>query len=113
MAASVRLFFEDGNNRQMVADLEAAGVAPAPVAGASSGPLSGKTFVLTGTLTMPRSRAKERIQQAGGTVASAVSAKTDYLVAGEDPGSKIKKAGELGVAVLSEQELLDLIGGAE
>jgi DNA ligase (NAD+) len=113
LARSVRAFFDDAANRKMLADLASVGVRPAPVAAASGGTLAGKSFVITGTLSLPRNRVKDMIQAAGGTVASSVSKKTDYLVAGEDPGSKIKKAGELGVAVLSEQELLDLIGGAE
>jgi len=111
MAASVRLFFADESNRTMIADLDRAGVHPQPVAAAASGPLAGKSFVITGTLSIPRSRAKERIQQAGGTVASAISAKTDYLIAGADPGSKLKKANELGVVVLDEDGLSRLLGG--
>ncbi|HYC53919.1 MAG TPA: NAD-dependent DNA ligase LigA [Candidatus Binatia bacterium] len=110
MAASVRLFFADDSNRSMIRELAEAGVAPQPVEAARAGHLSGKSFVLTGTLSMPRSRAKERIQQAGGNVASSISAKTDYLVAGADPGSKLKKANELGVEVLDEEGLNRLLG---
>lgn len=112
LARSVRAFFDDAENRKIIRDLEDVGVAPAPMVAATSGALAGKTFVITGTLSLPRSRVKDLIQGAGGTVASAVSKKTDYLVAGEDPGSKVKKATELGVAILTEQELLDLMARA-
>jgi DNA ligase (NAD+) len=68
--------------------------------------------VLTGTLpTLSREQATERIQAAGGRVTSGVSKKTDYLVAGESPGSKLEKAERLEVAVLDEGALLDLLGG--
>jgi len=74
------------------------------------GPLSGKTFVLTGTLPdLTREQATERIVAAGGRVTSSISKKTDYLVAGETPGSKLEKAERLGVAVLDEPGLLELL----
>ncbi len=89
----------------LIDDLRAQGLrfaeeGPAP----TSGPLAGKTFVLTGTLpTLSREQATERIQAAGGRVTSGVSKKTDYLVAGESPGSKLEKAERLEVAVLDER----------
>jgi DNA ligase (NAD+) len=76
------------------------------------GPLAGKTFVLTGTLPdLTREEATERITSAGGRVTSSVSKKTDYLVAGASPGSKLEKAERLGVAVLDEPGLLGLFDG--
>src|SRR3954469_9879740 len=75
------------------------------------GPLAGRTFVLTGTLPdLTREEATERITRAGGRVTSSVSKKTDYVVAGDSPGSKIEKAERLGVAVLDEPGLLELLG---
>ena len=111
LARSVRAFFDDDANRRLIRDLESVAVKPAPVARATSGSLAGKSFVITGTLSLPRNRVKDLIQSAGGTVASGVSKNTDYLVAGDDPGSKLKKAGALGVTVLTEAELLALIEG--
>ncbi|MBU6468168.1 MAG: NAD-dependent DNA ligase LigA, partial [Betaproteobacteria bacterium] len=73
-------------------------------------PFSGKVFVLTGTLPhLSRDEAKQRIEQVGGKVSSSVSSKTDYVVAGAEAGSKLDRAIELGVKILNEQELLELI----
>jgi DNA ligase (NAD+) len=67
--------------------------------------------VLTGTLSIARNRAKDLVQAAGATVSSTVSKRTDYLVAGENPGSKLRKAEQLGVEVLNEDGLMRLLGG--
>jgi DNA ligase (NAD+) len=114
MAASLLTFFADPANRAMLDDLVAAGLRPDPdntgaVTGATA--LSGKTVVLTGTLSIARNRAKDLVQAAGGTVSSSVSGRIDYLVAGESPGSKLKKAQELGVEVLDEDGLMRLLNG--
>jgi len=74
--------------------------------------VAGKTFVLTGTLpTLKRTEATKRIKAAGGKVSGSVSKKTDYVVAGEDPGSKFEKAQTLGVTVLDEAALIEILGG--
>ena len=76
------------------------------------GPLAGKTLVLTGTLpTLTREQATERVLAAGGRVTSSVSRKTDFVVAGESPGSKLEKAQRLGVEVLDEDGLAALLDG--
>ena len=73
--------------------------------------LAGKTFVITGTLDrFTRDEAKKMVQSRGGKVTGSVSKKTDYVVAGADPGSKLTKAEELGVTVLSEDEFVELVG---
>ena len=75
------------------------------------GPLAGKTFVLTGTLSsLTRGQAEERIKDLGGSIGSSVSKKTDYLVVGVDPGSKLEKAQRLKVPILDETAFLELLG---
>ncbi|MFN2375814.1 MAG: NAD-dependent DNA ligase LigA [Candidatus Binatia bacterium] len=113
MAASVVLFFRDAANRRMIEELSEVGLNPRTVEAAAGGPLAGKSLVLTGSISMPRSRAKDLIQEAGGNVASSISAKVDYLVAGADPGSKLAKAEKLGVAVIDEAELMRLLGRSQ
>ncbi|MGE5523407.1 MAG: NAD-dependent DNA ligase LigA [Rhodospirillaceae bacterium] len=113
VAASICKFSHEAHNRQVIQQLLAAGVQPrheAPRHAARAG-LEGKTFVLTGTLPgMSRDEAKSRIEAKGGRVTGSVSKKTDYVVAGAEPGSKLDKATELGIKVLDEQALLDLLG---
>ena len=112
VAASIVAFFGEAHNREIIARLRAAGIiwaASAPVEAARQ-VLAGKTLVLTGTLpTLKRDAAKALIEAAGGKVAGSVSKKTDYVVAGEEAGSKLEKAQELGVAVIDEQALLNLL----
>ncbi|RPI11509.1 MAG: NAD-dependent DNA ligase LigA [Zetaproteobacteria bacterium] len=103
IAASVALFFRQAENRRLVASLQAAGVAMDERASAGPKPLLGKTFVLTGALSdMSRDQAKEAIQRLGGRVSSSVSGKTDYVVVGADPGSKVENARRLDVPLLDE-----------
>ena len=114
MAASRLAFFADPANRTMLDELVAAGLRPTPettLATSEASALSGKTVVLTGTLSIARNRAKDLVQAAGATVSSTVSKRTDYLVAGENPGSKLRKAEQLGVEVLNEDGLMRLLGG--
>jgi DNA ligase (NAD+) len=114
MGETIAAQLADPHMRALVEDLRAQGlrfeVEGAP---AGEGPLAGRTFVLTGTLPdLTREQATERITAAGGRVTSSVSKKTDYVVAGESPGSKLEKAERLGVAVLDEAGLLGLLDGA-
>ncbi|WP_210545825.1 NAD-dependent DNA ligase LigA [Rhodoferax sp. PAMC 29310] len=112
VAQSLRTFFDQRHNREVVEQLRACGVTwpegpPAPV---TAKLLSGKTFVITGTLpTMGRDEAKDLIEAAGGKVAGSVSKKTTFVVAGAEAGSKLTKAQELGVAVLDEAGLMELL----
>ena len=110
MAQYIRHFFLDDANRAVIADLQAAGVhwpaVEAPVVNADS-PLAGKTVVITGTLpTMSRDTAAAHVAALGGKTSSAVSKKTDYVLAGDKAGSKLTKAQELGVAIIDEAQLL-------
>ena len=114
VALSVRTFFDQAHNVEVVEQLRAAGVHWDEHAGAATDtapkPLAGKTFVLTGTLpTLSRDAAKEMIEAAGGKVSGSVSKKTHFVVAGEEAGSKLDKARELGVALLDEAGLLALL----
>ncbi|MFM6986266.1 MAG: NAD-dependent DNA ligase LigA [Hydrogenophaga sp.] len=112
VAKSIRTFFDQPHNREVVEQLRACGVhweegAPAE---RLAQPLAGKTFVLTGTFpTLRREQAKEMLEAAGAKVAGSVSKKTDYLVAGEEAGSKLDKARELGVTIIDEAGMLALL----
>jgi DNA ligase (NAD+) len=109
VAAAVRAYFDSPRNGKAV-DRLLREVSPLPPT-ARAGKASGKTFLFTGTLTMPRARAQEMVRREGGSVAGGISGKVDYLVAGEDPGSKLAKAKELGVQVLTERQFLEMLGG--
>ncbi len=120
IAESIRAFFESARNRALVERLRHAGLRfeeAAPAAGeppAGTPDLAGKTFVLTGTLPgMTRDEARARIEAVGGRVTGSVSGKTDYVVAGDKPGSKRRKAETLGVAVLDEAGLVALVDRVE
>ena len=112
VAQSIRTFFDQPHNREVVEQLRACGVhweegEPSP---AAQLPLAGKTFVLTGTLpTLSREEAKARLEAAGAKVAGSVSKKTDYVVAGAEAGSKLDKAQALGVPILDETGLFQLL----
>ena len=110
MAESVWEFFRNPINIQMINDLEALGISPKSKSLPKSDKLGGKTFVLTGTLqNMTRDEASEIIKQNGGKTSSSVSKKTDYVLAGENAGSKLDKAQDLGVIILTEKDFLDMI----
>ncbi|MBI4839520.1 MAG: NAD-dependent DNA ligase LigA, partial [candidate division NC10 bacterium] len=103
IAASVALFFQQPENRRLIAALREAGVKMEDEASAGPKPLLGKTFVLTGALTqMTRDEAKAAIQRQGGRVTSSISKKTDYVIVGKDPGSKVEEAKRLGTPILDE-----------
>ena len=112
IAESVVRFFQEPRNRRELERLRKLGVWPREERRPpKSGRLAGKTLVLTGSLPhMTREEARERILAAGGRVASSVSRKTDFVVAGENPGSKLDRARELGIPVIDEAELLRLLG---
>ncbi len=111
IAESIAEFFSDEHNRQLVNDLRKAGLTLTGQKKEKGTKLSGKTFVLTGTLERhSRDEAKKMIEDAGGRVSGSVSKKTDYVVAGSDAGSKLDKARELGVTVIGEDEMVSLVG---
>jgi DNA ligase (NAD+) len=117
IAQSVFQWFRVSANQDLIQRLQAAGlqfesaIASSNQESSNQGALAGKTFVITGTLpTLKRKEAEELIEQAGGKVTSSVSAKTDYLLLGEEAGSKLEKAQELGIAQISEEEFLAIIG---
>jgi DNA ligase (NAD+) len=114
IAQSVDRFLRDPHVAVVLDKLAARGVDPAqPVRAVTSGPLSGKTLVVTGTLTAPRADVQKRIEAAGGKVAGSVSKKTTYLVAGADTGkAKLEAAHKHAVQVITEQELEALLAGS-
>jgi DNA ligase (NAD+) len=112
LAEAIHDFFAEPHNREVIVALQQAGVhwKEGPPRRAASGPLTGRTFVLTGTLpTLSRDDAKAMLEAAGATVAGSVSKKTDYVVAGADAGSKLAKAQTLGVAIIDEAAMRDMI----
>jgi len=124
IAQSLQQWFATGANQRLLTELERLGftlalsgdelAAQAQRSAAGSGPLSGQTLVLTGTLpSLSRSQAQALIEAAGGKVSGSVSKKTSYVVAGAEAGSKLSKAESLGVPVLSEAQLRDLVGALD
>ena len=111
IAQSIEEFFREKKNRDLAEALRAAGLTFTGTKKERGTKLAGQTFVLTGTLTRPRDQIKKMIEDAGGRVSGSVSKKTDYVVAGFDAGSKLDKAKELGVSVISEKDLAGLLGG--
>jgi DNA ligase (NAD+) len=111
VAGSIREFFAEPRNRKLVARLaKELEIAPVEEVSPQGWPGAGKSFVLTGSLeAMSRDQAEEAILAAGGRVTSSVSRKTDFVVAGAEPGSKLRKATELGVRVLTEAEFLKML----
>jgi DNA ligase (NAD+) len=112
IAESIFQFFQETHNRELIERLRAAGLQfTHATRRPKAGPLAGKTLVLTGTLpTLTRDDAKKMIEQAGGKVSGSVSKKTNYVVAGEDAGSKLAKAEELGVEIWDEARLVKEAG---
>jgi len=111
VARNIRAYFDSAENRRLLKRLLASGIHwPAVARPVSVGRIAGKSFVLTGTLgAMTREAARDAVVQRGGKVSGSVSKKTDYLVAGADPGSKLVKARDLGVTVLDEAAFIDLL----
>ena len=112
MAQSIVEYFSHNESKNLIAELKECGVKMLPVEeNSDDGKLKGLTFVLTGTLpTLKRSEASKLIENAGGKTSSSVSKKTSYVVAGEEAGSKLTKAQSLGVTVITEEQLLKMLG---
>jgi DNA ligase (NAD+) len=110
VAQSIRAFFSGATNRQVIERLLAAGVRPSVAAKKVGGRFTGKTFVFTGSLAnLGRSDAQKLVEAEGGHAAGSVSKKTDYVVAGDEAGSKLEKARQLGVTILTEDEFILLL----
>jgi DNA ligase (NAD+) len=115
VAESIHTFFQQPHNREVVEQLRACGITwpEGEPAAQTPKPLAGKTFVITGTLpTLGRDDAKDMLEAAGAKVAGSVSKKTDYLLAGAEAGSKLTKAQDLGVAVIDEAQMLEMLATA-
>jgi len=115
IAESVAVFFRQKQTKELLAKLKRAGVSPQAdqAAPSAESPFAGKTVVFTGTLGMPRSEAERIVKAQGGSAASSVSKKTDYVVVGESPGSKGDDAERLAVPVLTEEEFRRMAGQIE
>ncbi len=115
IADSIISYFSNEESLSFINRLFGAGIAieemPLEKAAITEHPFSGKSFVLTGTLpTITRSEAKKMIKEKNGAVSTSVSSKIDYLILGKSPGSKLAKAKDLGVTILSEEEFLRILG---
>jgi DNA ligase (NAD+) len=109
MAESIYEYFRNPKNQAIIEELLAAGVKPKQTEMKRSDKLAGKTIVVTGTLEISRQQAEQAIRQAGGKASSAVSKKTDFVLAGKEAGSKLEKAQKLGVKVINEKQFLDML----
>ncbi|MGA2655129.1 MAG: helix-hairpin-helix domain-containing protein, partial [Gammaproteobacteria bacterium] len=110
VASNIAHFFKMKRHQDLIHALQASGIHWPVVKKSTHQPLSGKTFVITGTLpTLSREEAKERLQALGAKVSESVSSKTDYVVAGEKAGSKLDKAQALGIIILAEADLLKIL----
>jgi DNA ligase (NAD+) len=108
---SIHSFFRQATNRKVLRELAAYGVSYEAPTVRGGGPLEGKIFLFTGTLKgLKRDQAKRLVEHAGGRVASGISKKVDYLVVGEDPGSKVDEARRLGVEAIDEDAFMKLTG---
>jgi DNA ligase (NAD+) len=110
MAEAIAAYFQDPTAQSLVADLLEQGVNPEPPPAPTKGPLTGKQFVITGTLSEPRSQFESRIRNLGGEVADSVTKKTTYVAVGDNPGSKLAKAQKLGIEIIDEAGLRELLG---
>ncbi len=112
LAQSILKFFEDPERKKVVeALLHQVRIEREPEPSGENEKISGKTFVFTGTLSIPREQIKQKIEKLGGKVVNSVSGKTDFLISGADPGTtKVKKAGELGTDIINEEQLKKLTG---
>jgi DNA ligase (NAD+) len=111
VAQSIRTFFDNRDNIAVIHRMLEAGVSPAVEQKKVGGRFTGKTFVFTGALSrFTRDEAQRLVEAEGGSAVGSVSKKTHYVIAGEDAGSKLTKARDLGVTVLTEDEFLELMG---
>jgi DNA ligase (NAD+) len=112
VAQSIHSFFANADNLSIIRQMRESGVSTTVTTKKVGGRLSGNSFVFTGTLTLfSRDEARKLVEDEGGNVVGSVSRKTDYVVAGEEAGSKLAKARELGVNILSEDEFLAMLSG--
>jgi len=110
VARHIHAFFQEKHNREVIAALLAAGVTPKVVENVRGAqPLSGENWVLTGTLSVPRARVKALLESLGARVTGSVSAKTTVVLAGEEPGSKLRKAESLGIRIVDEEVLREIL----
>jgi DNA ligase (NAD+) len=113
VGASIHQFFQEPHNRDLIARLKKAGVRPiVEPRKASDSAIAGTTWVITGTLSQPRDQIAETIIERGGKVSGSVSKKTNYLLAGDEAGSKLDKAKKLGVKIIGECEFRQMLSSS-